>query len=261
MESLEKATEEGFYFIQQFHLPVTQEEYFFYKNQIDLCIREFKEQNRDAVDQWKFEIKHILPGTGMISDVSNSLMQKLHMKLEKIIKGKPDTVLSAIFSEYRFWCREQWAPGSLESHLSVTLGTPDRRPVLGKLFNSSINNHLKYLIGVMMAPYVYLTDVLPFFLNGTLQSPTMDTCSQLIDYATSLGDHPDNYQKLYTMCHAVLNGATESDFSEIGDFIQESIDRDGNYDEVMAMKRINEYFRIHKNQKEANQKKIGKVSD
>jgi len=258
MESLEKTNEEGFDFIQLFLLPISLEDYFLHKNQIDLFIRKFKVEHSDEIDQWKFEIKHILPAVGRISDASNSLMQKTVMELKTIIEGKQDFVLP-VFSKDTFVCRLDRLPKSIEDYLCDTLGTPERRESLENLCNSSLSERSKLLIGVMMAPYVFLLPYIPLLLKGTLKCPTIEMCNQLIDYAISLGNSLNAYQKLSAMCNAVFAGATESDFLDISTFIQESVDKDGNYDEVLAMKKINEYFCLHKNIVKAQQKKIGEI--
>ena len=262
MESLEKTTEEGFDFIKLFLLPISGEDYFLHKNQIDLFIRKFKMEHKEKVDQWKFEVKHILPATGKVSDASNFLMQEMLTEFVKIIEGEQDLILSVFsfaLSKDRVTFQLNCLSGSLENYLFTTLGTYGRGAIIEKLCNSSLSSEAKFLLGVMMAPYIapdiFLSLYLPSFLDGNLKIPTINTCDQLIDYAVSLGNHKDTYEKLSTMCQAILGGTTESNLPDVSTFIEESVDEEGNYDEVLAMKKINEYFSLHKNKEEAKQKK------
>ena len=248
MESIEKTIEEGMDFIKLFHLPIEREDYFLHKNQIDLLIREVKEEYIEQLNQWKFEIKHIFPSTGEISIASSGLQEKILAELFKIIiEGEQDAVLS-IFGKETFSFHTKSFSRSIDECLFIALGSPNRREVLEKLCKSSLDVKSKLLIGAMMAPYVSLLHYMEFFLSGKLTSPTMDTCNGLIDYAISLENNPFSYQKLSVMCNAVLAGATIDSFSKIDSYIQESIDENGTYDEVFVMKRVNEYFRLQNHQ-------------
>ncbi len=253
MESIEKTIEEGMDFIELFHLPVSRKDYFLHKNQVDLFICELKKKNIDKLNQWKFEIKHIFPSTKEVSIVSSSLEQKILIELSKILEGEQDLVLP-VFGSGAFSYNLESLPRSVEEYLVMTLSTPNRREVLEKLCKSSLDGKSKLLIGVMMAPYVSLLSYIEYFLGEKLKSPTIDTCSALIDYAISLKNDPFSYQKLSTMCNAVLVGVSEDSFSKIDSYIQESVDENGTYDEVLAMKKINAYFKLQNCQEKVKQK-------
>lgn len=241
MKGYEKTKEEGLDFLQLMKLPFSRYDYFHHKNAIDLLIRGFKEKYSDEVDQWRFEMLNIFPGAHMLSSSSMFLTNEILMQLLFITSGEQDAVLP-IFGKGVFNFRLDLLEEKIESYLLRTLGNEERRPVLEKLCASSLDEKTKLLIGIVISPEVFLVQYDEFLQNGRLSIPRIETCDSLIDYAIRYSDDKDLVQKISSMANAVLSGLTGDKFSDIESFIQESIDESGSYDEVLAMKKINQYF-------------------
>ncbi len=235
-------------------LPISTSDYFCHKNAIDLLIREIKTKYPNEVDQWKFEMLNTFPGSYMLSDSSNFLTHEMLMELLKITTGENDPVLS-VFGQGTFSFHLERLSDSIETFLFATMKNERKRPVLEKLCATSLDAQAKLVIGLLIQPEMFAKQYGDFFLDESLTIPSVKICDIFIDWAVSHADDSNLTQKLFSMGNAAFAGLSSDEFSTIDSLIQESVDENGIYDEVLGMQKINQYFGSKKHFTEEKQKK------
>lgn len=239
MADFEKLKEEGMDFLKLMLIPISADQYITHKNTVDLYIRDFKEQYGESVDRWGWEMKTIFPDTSIVSGMSIDLLRKFDSGLLTITQGEPDSVLQ-VFHPSIISFKLDRLPEGVDGFLKDVIKDPI---LLHKLSSSCIDDESKVIIGSMINPEFWLSNVFP---NQEFYSADENACNVLIDYAERLKDDKNNMLKLFTISNCVLSGLHAEKIDEIEQLIEESVDESNNYDDVIAMEKINKYFQNQK---------------